>query len=104
LRNGADAVVPVVPIHDTVRQVDQDGHLAGLVDRSSLVAIQTPQGFRRAALVQAHADAPAAAATDDAGLIERQGGEIVAVPGSDDSFKITTPGDLARAAAVAALA
>ena len=100
LRAGADAVVPVVPVHDTVRRVDADGILAGVVDRSTLAAIQTPQGFRRDVLVAAH-DAPAAAAvTDDAALVEAQGGRVVAVPGADESFKVTTPLDLARAEAV----
>jgi 2-C-methyl-D-erythritol 4-phosphate cytidylyltransferase len=101
LRDGADAVVPVVPIHDTVRRVDADGGLAGVVDRSSLVAVQTPQGFRRSVLVAAHAAAVGPAATDDAGLVESAGGRVVAVPGADAAFKITTASDLARAAGFA---
>ena len=100
LRAGADAVVPVVPIHDTVRRIDADGGLAGVVDRASLVAIQTPQGFRRDVLVAAHDASGAAGVTDDAALVEAQGGRVVRVPGADECFKVTTPLDLARAEAV----
>jgi 2-C-methyl-D-erythritol 4-phosphate cytidylyltransferase len=101
LVRGADAVVPVVAIHDTVRRVGADGALAGLVDRSTLAAVQTPQGFRRTVLAEAHAQAGGEIATDDAGLVEALGRRVVAVAGADQSFKITTPGDLARAEAAA---
>lgn len=102
VRQGADAVVPVVPVHDTIRRLGPDGELAGVVDRSSLVAIQTPQGFRREVLAAAHADAPGGV-TDDAALIEARGGRVVAVPGSDESFKVTTRADLIRAEAIAGI-
>ena len=99
LHAGAEAVVPVVPVHDTVRRVGPDGTLAGVVDRATLAAVQTPQGFRRATLVEAHRRGAGLAATDDAGLVEAIGGRVVAVPGAEESFKITTRADLARAAA-----
>jgi 2-C-methyl-D-erythritol 4-phosphate cytidylyltransferase len=99
---GADAVVPVVPIHDTVRRVAADGTLAGVVDRASLVAVQTPQGFRREVLLAAHGAGRTSAATDDAALVEAAGGKVVAVPGAETAFKITTPADLVRASALAA--
>jgi 2-C-methyl-D-erythritol 4-phosphate cytidylyltransferase len=70
--------------------------LAGVVDRSTLVAVQTPQGFRRDVLVAAHA-AGSDAVTDDAALVEALGHQVVAVPGADSAFKITTRADLARA-------
>ena len=101
LDGGAAAVIPVVPIHDTVRRFESNA-LGTVVDRSSLVAVQTPQGFRRAVLSAAH-DRAAPGATDDAMLVEALGHEVVAVPGADESFKITTPLDLARAEAVALL-
>jgi 2-C-methyl-D-erythritol 4-phosphate cytidylyltransferase len=103
LDGGADAAVPVVPIHDTVRQIHPDGTLAGTVDRSTLVAIQTPQGFRRDVLVAAHAAGRGVPVTDDAGLVEAAGGTVVGVPGSEDAFKVTTQADLARATALARL-
>ena len=104
LAGGADGAIPVVPIHDTVRRVDAAGELGGIVDRDALVAVQTPQGFRRAALVHAHAAGQALQVTDDAALIEAAGGRVIAVPGSDAAFKITRPWDLALAEAVAARA
>jgi 2-C-methyl-D-erythritol 4-phosphate cytidylyltransferase len=103
LAAGADAVIPVVAIHDTVRQVGADGALAGVIDRAGLVAVQTPQGFRRAVLAQAHAHPGGVDATDDAGLVEAIGRRVIAVPGDDLAFKVTTPLDLARAEAVSRL-
>ncbi len=103
LHDGADAVVPVVGIHDTVRRLDATGALDGLVDRSTLAAIQTPQGFRRDVLERAHRDGAHLDVTDDAALVEALGLRVVAARGSDESFKITTPADLARAEAVARL-
>jgi len=100
LRAGAGAVVPVVPIIDTVRRVAPDGTLAGVVDRSTLRAVQTPQGFRCDVLIAAHHQAGGDPATDDASLVEALGREVVAVPGADEAFKITTAADLARAESV----
>ncbi|HEY3869560.1 MAG TPA: 2-C-methyl-D-erythritol 4-phosphate cytidylyltransferase [Actinocrinis sp.] len=103
---GADAVIPVLPVADTIKAVDRDGLLVtGTVDRSGLRAVQTPQGFRRSVLALAHekAGAPAdeaAAATDDAGLVERLGLPVAVVPGHAEAFKVTTPFDLIIAEAV----
>jgi 2-C-methyl-D-erythritol 4-phosphate cytidylyltransferase len=97
LRAGATAVVPVVPIADTVRNVAPDGMLSGVVDRACLVAVQTPQGFRVDVLTAAHERAGNAVHTDDAALVEALGRQVVSVPGADEAFKITTPADLARA-------
>jgi 2-C-methyl-D-erythritol 4-phosphate cytidylyltransferase len=101
LRDGADAVVPVVPIHDTVRRIEPDGRLGSVLDRSQLVAIQTPQGFPRSVLTEAHRHGAQMRVTDDAALVEALGGTVRSVPGADESFKITTPADLARAEALA---
>jgi 2-C-methyl-D-erythritol 4-phosphate cytidylyltransferase len=103
LRDGAVAVVPVVPVHDTVRSIGADGVLDGVVDRSRLAAVQTPQGFRLDVLAAAHAKAAGEDATDDAVLVEALGHRVIAVPGADESFKVTTTGDLARAEHVAGL-
>jgi len=100
LRAGADAVVPVLPIADTVKQVD--GQLVlRTVDRADLRAVQTPQGFRRAVLERAHSSG-LRATTDDAGLVEALGGTVTTVPGDDEAFKITRPLDLLLAQAVLA--
>lgn len=98
VRIGADAVVPVVAVSDTVRQVSGDA--SAVVDRSTLRAVQTPQGFSRAALVAAHAAAAGAEFTDDAAVCEAVGYEVVLVPGSRESLKVTEPLDLAVAEAI----
>ena len=90
VRQGADAVVPVVAVADTLRR-----RSGGVVDRDELVAVQTPQGFRAAALRDAHATA--AEATDDASLVEQLGGTVVLVDGDPSNRKITDPADLGAA-------
>jgi 2-C-methyl-D-erythritol 4-phosphate cytidylyltransferase len=101
LRDGADAVIPTRPVTDTIKRVDARGRVVETVERSTLVAVQTPQGFRRDVLVAAHAAGPIGV-TDDAGLVEALGGTVVAVDGADEAFKITRPWDLLLAEAVAA--
>ena len=101
LADGADAAVPGLPVTDTIKRVDDNQVVVGTVDRSTLVAVQTPQGFRLAALVAAHEAAPDEHATDDAALVEAMGGRVVVVAGARDAFKITTPDDLLLAEAVA---
>jgi 2-C-methyl-D-erythritol 4-phosphate cytidylyltransferase len=98
LRAGADAVVPVLPIADTVKRVVDD-RVTGTVERGDLRAVQTPQGFVLEVLTRAHAQA-GPPATDDAMLVERLGRTVVTVPGSDDAFKVTRPFDLLVAEAV----
>jgi 2-C-methyl-D-erythritol 4-phosphate cytidylyltransferase len=97
VRAGHDAVVPVLPVADTITRVDSSGASHGHLDRSSLRVVQTPQGFRRAVLARAHAAAGDTTATDDAGLVARTGVPVHTVPGSGWALKITTPLDLALA-------
>lgn len=98
---GSDAVIPVLPVADTIKAVDPSGiNVTATVDRSTLRAVQTPQGFRRSLLVKAHASATAADTTDDAGLVERLGMPVTVVPGHAEAFKVTTPFDLILAEAV----
>jgi 2-C-methyl-D-erythritol 4-phosphate cytidylyltransferase len=99
VRAGHSAVVPVLPVTDTVKQVDAGGSVVATVDRSALRVAQTPQGFDAALLRRAHAG-NGAPATDDAGLVERLGERVMTVPGHPHAFKITTPFDLAVAEAV----
>jgi 2-C-methyl-D-erythritol 4-phosphate cytidylyltransferase len=100
LQAGADAVVPTVAVADTLRSLRPDG-LGPTVDRAGLVAVQTPQGFRRSVLEAAHAAAADGSATDDASLVEAAGVPVVAVPGAAEAFKVTVPLDLALAEVVA---
>jgi 2-C-methyl-D-erythritol 4-phosphate cytidylyltransferase len=90
----ADAVVPVLPVADTVKEV-ADGIVVATVDRSRLRAVQTPQGFRREVLAAAHKAAAADDATADAALVEASGRTVVTVPGSPYGLKVTTAFDLA---------
>jgi len=92
LRGGAEAVVPVLPLVDTIKTVDANGMVTGTPDRSSLRAVQTPQGFRVEVLRRAHA--AELVATDDAGLVESMGVAVHTVLGDPMAFKITTPLDL----------
>ena len=103
VRAGADAVVPGVPVADTIKAVDADGGVVATLDRGALRAIQTPQGFRRTVLASAHAASdPDAPATDDAGLVEALGVEVLVVPGDEEAFKVTRPIDLVLSEAVLA--
>lgn len=90
---GHRAVVPGLPVADTLKRVNNAGRVLDTVDREPLRAIQTPQGFTREALTAAHAD-DAGLATDDAGLVERIGIDVHVVDGDPLAFKITTPWDL----------
>jgi 2-C-methyl-D-erythritol 4-phosphate cytidylyltransferase/2-C-methyl-D-erythritol 2,4-cyclodiphosphate synthase len=90
---GADAVVPAVDVTDTIRR-----RTGGVVDRSELVAVQTPQAFDATALRRAHQ--AGIDATDDAGLVEAAGGRVTVVAGETANLKITNPEDLARAEAL----
>lgn len=106
VRDGHDAVIPVLPVVDTIKQVDGDGYVTATPERATLRAVQTPQGFRRSVLEQAHraARSPDGAlpATDDAALVERIGARVFCVPGSAAAMKITNPADLATAELLAA--
>lgn len=80
VRSGHEAVIPVLPVVDTIKEVDPGELVLGTVDRRALRAVQTPQGFRRSVLTAAHA-AAGDALTDDAGLVEKQGCRCSAFPG-----------------------
>ncbi|HXA54671.1 MAG TPA: 2-C-methyl-D-erythritol 4-phosphate cytidylyltransferase [Solirubrobacteraceae bacterium] len=106
LAEGVDGALAAAPVTDTIKRVE-DGQGAGEIhtvtetlDRSRLWAVQTPQVFRRHALERA-LDVPEellAQATDDAWLVERNGGRVVVVEAPRENLKITTPLDLALAA------
>lgn len=104
VRAGADAVVPALPVADTVKAVDTAGMVTHTLDRSVLRGVQTPQGFRRRVLEEAHAKAVDAVqdSTDDAGLVERLGVAVQVIPGAEEAFKVTRPLDLLLAEALVA--
>lgn len=92
VRAGADAAVPAWPVADTLKHVEGD-RVVGTVDREGLVAVQTPQAFRVAALRAAHAEG--GEATDDAALVEADGGVVVVVVGDPWNIKVTNVADIA---------
>ena len=92
VRDGADAAVAAVPVADTLKRVDPAGTVVETLDRSCLVRAQTPQAFAAATLRRVHAARPEA--TDDAGLVEANGGRVVVVPGEAANAKLTEPADL----------
>ncbi len=97
---GAVAVTPVVPVVDTIRQLNEVGSAA--IDRSLLRAVQTPQGFDRETLIEAHrlvADHQLDV-TDDIAACEFAGEVATLVEGDVSALKITTPLDLVVAEAL----
>ncbi len=108
VRAGHAAVVPALPVTDTVKEVEtgvagEPERVVATPRRSRLRAVQTPQGFETGTLVAAHrigverAADESLAASDDAGLVEACGGSVVIVAGDERAVKVTTPMDLALA-------
>lgn len=95
VRAGDEAVVPGLPVVDTMKVVDAGGLVLHTPERARVRAIQTPQGFTRAALDRAHASGQLA--TDDAALAEACGIPVRVVLGDPLALKVTTPEDLAYA-------
>jgi 2-C-methyl-D-erythritol 4-phosphate cytidylyltransferase len=97
VRDGADAAIPALPLTDTVKRV-KEGRVVETVPREDLYGVQTPQAFAAAALRAAHAQRDDA--TDDAALIEANGGRVVVVPGETRNLKLTVFADLELAQAL----
>ncbi len=87
------AAVPVVPLADTIKEIDETGTITRTLDRSRLVAVQTPQVFRYDLLVRAH-DEVSDDVTDDAAMVEALGHAVATFAGSSRNVKITTAEDL----------
>ena len=100
LNAGHTAVVPGLPLADTIKAVDANGAVLGTPERAGLRAVQTPQGFSAELLLRAYQRAGTAPVTDDASLVESIGGQVQVVDGDPLAFKITTQLDLLLAEAV----
>jgi len=98
LINGEQAVIPALDVIDTIKEVDSNGYVRNTPNRSSLKAVQTPQGFTRSVLERAHAASEDA--TDDAALVEAIGVAVKVIAGEERALKITTKSDLAIATAL----
>jgi 2-C-methyl-D-erythritol 4-phosphate cytidylyltransferase len=107
VRDGAAAVVPALPLADTVKEVEpaaapgEPEPVLATPDRGRLRAVQTPQGFDRETLTRAH-ETVTDNVTDDASMVEQLGEQVVVVPGHEEAFKVTRPLDLVLAEAVLA--
>lgn len=93
-----DAVVPVIPVKESLRKVEDRKSEA--VIRADYSIVQTPQCFEKSLLEDAYAQEYHAGITDDASLVEQNGGVIHSVAGNDENIKITTPMDLVLAEAL----
>ena len=92
------AAIPVVPVIDSLREVDETG--SHPVDRARYLAVQTPQVFDYAVLIKAYAQPYADRFTDDASVVEASGHPVATVPGNRENIKITNPFDLRVAEAL----
>jgi 2-C-methyl-D-erythritol 4-phosphate cytidylyltransferase/2-C-methyl-D-erythritol 2,4-cyclodiphosphate synthase len=95
LRGGDVAVVPALPVVDTLQSVDASGYVVTAVDRNPLRRIQTPQGFSYSVLKSIHESA--SDSSDDSTLALNAGHKVRVVAGEERALKITTPSDLATA-------
>jgi 2-C-methyl-D-erythritol 4-phosphate cytidylyltransferase len=95
---GLHALIAAAPVTDTVKRLGEEGVVAETLDRSQLVAVQTPQVFRIEILQRAIESGDLAAATDDAALVEAAGGSVGVIESPSGNIKVTVPGDLELAA------
>ncbi len=104
LTEGAPAVIPVLPVADTLKSVDAAGQITATVDRTDVRRAQTPQGFERDLLVKALDECGRSGheVTDDAAAVAALGVPVLTVPGDERGFKITTPADSVLAEALLA--
>lgn len=104
LNDGEVAVIPALPVVDTIKSINSDGYVTLTPDRTYLRAVQTPQGFTRQILNRAHQDSERNPdATDDAALVESLGEKVKVIEGEARALKITTGEDLERAMAILGL-
>lgn len=97
-----EGVIPVLPAVDSLREVGRDG-ASWIVDRSSIVTVQTPQIFRSEILKRAYGQVYSTSFTDDASVVEAAGYKITLQEGLRGNFKITSPEDLEMAEAIFAI-
>ncbi|MCR4665786.1 MAG: 2-C-methyl-D-erythritol 4-phosphate cytidylyltransferase [Desulfovibrio sp.] len=92
LRSGKNAVIPAVPVNDTIKRV-RYGQVLETPDREELLAVQTPQAFEKNAILKAH-ETLEGSFTDDASMLEVLGEKVYTIPGDGRNNKITYPSDL----------
>ncbi len=94
-----DAVIPGIPVVDTIKLVDKYQRVMETLNRDQLWAIQTPQAFARRLLVEAYerARTDGFVGTDDASLVEWIGVDVEVVAGDEKNLKVTRAADLEQA-------
>lgn len=93
-----DAVVPAIPVSDSLRKLTGDGSVS--VDRKDYVAVQTPQVFKTRLIKESYEKAGDRIFTDDAAVVENAGGKIYLIAGNVENIKITNPADMDIAAVI----
>lgn len=94
----SEAVLPVLPLKDTVYEV-RDGKVTANLDRSSIAAGQAPEGFRFGPYIKANESLLPDAIMEISGSMQpavMAGMDIACIPGDENNFKMTTPADLDR--------
>lgn len=94
LKQGSTGVIPVVPVPDTLKRIDETNIIVDTVPRAGLVRAQTPQGFVFETLLEAHRSCATASLTDDAAVLEECGHPVTTVPGDAANIKVTDQADL----------
>ena len=91
-----DAVIPALPVHDTIKVISKEGFVVRTLERDSLWHVQTPQTFKYELIVKAYREGTIKKhyGYDDAAFIEHMGKKVKVIEGSPYNMKITTPEDL----------
>ena len=91
-----EAVVPGLPVRETIKQVGQNNLVRGTLDNKTIYLAQTPQGFKKDLICRAYAQLKKRGwgASDDASLVEKLGVKVKMIPGEETNIKITSPQDL----------
>ncbi|MEZ2127506.1 MULTISPECIES: bifunctional 2-C-methyl-D-erythritol 4-phosphate cytidylyltransferase/2-C-methyl-D-erythritol 2,4-cyclodiphosphate synthase [unclassified Sinorhizobium] len=100
LSAGAPAVLPAIPVADTLKRADADGMVKETISRAHLHAAQTPQSFAFNEILDAHEKAASEGRTDftdDASIAEWAGLPVTIIEGMADNIKLTVKRDLAVA-------
>lgn len=97
--DNCDGAIPGITVTDTIKQCDGAGHIIRTIPRETLMAAQTPQGFRFQTILAAHEKFAGQEMTDDASLLEQLGAAVKCVAGSHRNDKVTRRDDLSRVGA-----
>lgn len=89
------AVIPVIPVKDSLKLLDEQQEVADNLPRNKIVAVQTPQAYQLDLLKVAYKKGNPQLATDESELVMNMGHKVKTIPGEEIAHKITTPADIA---------